>query len=139
MSSLRATQQLLPKAPRAANAGRRTLTTTSRQSLRTLTARPRVAALPQVGTVARQLTRNYADVAPKKAGKVRKTFRWAWRLTYLSALGLFGYIGYVVYDDRHPEDQVELDPTKKTLVILGEFLTRRPARHPYTHCTYRAY
>ncbi|KAJ0302896.1 hypothetical protein COL5a_011343 [Colletotrichum fioriniae] len=119
MSSLRAAQQLVPKAPRAANAGRRTLTTTSRQSLRTLTARPRVAALPQVGTVARQLTRNYADVAPKKAGKVRKTFRWAWRLTYLSALGLFGYIGYVVYDDRHPEDQVELDPTKKTLVILG--------------------
>ncbi|KAK1494075.1 hypothetical protein CCUS01_13742 [Colletotrichum cuscutae] len=119
MSSIRAAQQLLPKAPRAANAGRRTLTTTSRQPLRTLTARPRVAALPQVGTVARQLTRNYADVAPKKAGKVRKTFRWAWRLTYLSALGLFGYVGYVVYDDRHPEDQVELDPTKKTLVILG--------------------
>ncbi|WYZ39813.1 hypothetical protein EsH8_IV_000154 [Colletotrichum jinshuiense] len=118
MSSLRAAQ-LVPKAPRAANAGRRTLTTSSRQGLRAVAARPGAATLPQIRTVARQFRREYADVAPKKAGKIRKTFRWAWRLTYLSTLGLFAYIGYVVYDDRHPEDQVELDPSKKTLVILG--------------------
>lgn len=118
MSSLRATQ-LVPRAPRAAaSAGRRTLTTASRQGLRTVTARPVVAAASR--TVARQFRREYADVAPlKKPGKIRRTFRWVWRLTYLSTLGLFAYVGYTVYEDRHFEDQVEFDPTKKTLVILG--------------------
>jgi NADH:ubiquinone reductase (non-electrogenic) len=45
--------------------------------------------------------------------------RWTWRLTYLSALAGVGYIGYGVYQDRYPEDQVDPDPSKKTLVILG--------------------
>ncbi|KAL0931373.1 External alternative NADH-ubiquinone oxidoreductase, mitochondrial [Colletotrichum truncatum] len=117
MSSLRAAQ-LVPKAPRAAaNAGRRTLTTTSRQGLRTVAARPVASNLSR--TVARQFRREYADAAPKKPGKIRRTLRWTWRLTYLSALGLFAYVGYTVYEDRHFEDQVEMDPTKKTLVILG--------------------
>ncbi|KAF6832239.1 alternative nadh-dehydrogenase [Colletotrichum musicola] len=117
MSSLRAAQ-LVPRAPRAAaNVGRRTLSTIPRQGLMPIAARPGVAAVSR--TVARQFRREYADAAPKKPGKIRKTFRWAWRLTWLSTLGLFGYVGYSVYEDRHFEEQVELDPTKKTLVILG--------------------
>ncbi|QUC23645.1 uncharacterized protein UV8b_07886 [Ustilaginoidea virens] len=64
--------------------------------------------------------RAYADEAPKpRPGKLRRTLRWAWRLTYLSAAGIVGYTCYVVYQDRHPEPQYEADPTKKTLVILG--------------------
>ncbi|KAF5526902.1 External alternative NADH-ubiquinone oxidoreductase [Colletotrichum aenigma] len=118
MSSLRAAAQLAPRAPRnAASAGRRTLTTATRTGLRTVAARPATAAVSR--TVARQFRREYADAAPKRPGKIRKTFRWVWRLTYLSTLGLFAYVGYEVYEDRHFEDQVEFDPTKKTLVILG--------------------
>ncbi|KAF4898357.1 External alternative NADH-ubiquinone oxidoreductase [Colletotrichum viniferum] len=118
MSSLRAAAQLAPRAPRnAASAGRRTLTTATRTGLRTVAARPAAAALSR--TVARQFRREYADAAPKRPGKIRKTFRWVWRLTYLSTLGLFAYVGYEVYEDRHFEDQVDFDPTKKTLVILG--------------------
>lgn len=67
--------------------------------------------------------RAYADEAPKpkpKPGKLRRTFRWAWRLTYLSALGLVGYTAYDIYVDRHPDEQFNPDPNKKTLVILGE-------------------
>jgi len=40
-------------------------------------------------------------------------------LTYLSILGGTGYVGYLVYADRHPDEQYEPDPSKKTLVILG--------------------
>ncbi|KAG6018068.1 hypothetical protein E4U54_005975 [Claviceps lovelessii] len=64
--------------------------------------------------------RAYADEAPKSTpSKLRKTLKWTWRLTYLSALGLLGYTFFIVYQDRHPEPQFEPDPTKKTLVILG--------------------
>ncbi len=75
--------------------------------------------------------RAYADEAPKpKPGKLRKTFRWMWRLTYLSVLGLAGYTVYIIYDDRHPEPQYEADPTKKTLVILGASATSEPPKRP---------
>lgn len=64
--------------------------------------------------------RAYSDEAPKpKPGKLRRTFRWVWRLTYLSILGTLGYTAYVIYDDRNPGEQVVPDPSKKTLVILG--------------------
>ncbi|KAG5935127.1 hypothetical protein E4U60_003367 [Claviceps pazoutovae] len=64
--------------------------------------------------------RAYTEEAPKPTrGKLRKTFRWAWRLTYLSAAGLVGYTFITIYQDRHPEPQSEPDPSKKTLVILG--------------------
>lgn len=72
----------------------------------------------------RQFRRGYADAiapapVPKKSGAFRSTLKWLWRLTYLSTLGGIGYVCYIVYDDRHPDEQVESDPTKKTLVILG--------------------
>ncbi|KAG5919746.1 hypothetical protein E4U61_000587 [Claviceps capensis] len=64
--------------------------------------------------------RAYTDEAPKPTrDKLRKTLRWAWRLTYLSAAGLVGYTFITIYQDRHPEPQSEPDPSKKTLVILG--------------------
>jgi NADH:ubiquinone reductase (non-electrogenic) len=67
------------------------------------------------------LRRAYADAAaPSPAPKKRfRFFRWAYRLTVLSGLGLTGYLGYSIYLLRHPEEQVEPDPSKKTLVILG--------------------
>ena len=46
--------------------------------------------------------------------------RWAWRLTYLSALAGVGYVGYGIYESRNPVDQPPPDPSKKTLVVLGE-------------------
>ena len=64
--------------------------------------------------------RSYADiVAPKPKRRIRTTFRWLWRLTYLSAIGGIGYMGYQIYQLRTPEEQIEADPNKKTLVILG--------------------
>ena len=45
---------------------------------------------------------------------------------YLSALAGVAYIGYGVYQDRHPDPQVVPDPSKKTLVILGEPTMRNP-------------
>lgn len=73
---------------------------------------------------AHQFARTYAAAAApspkKKPGKIRTTFKWLWRTTYLSII--FG-IGAVIYDgyvDRNPDDQFTPDPEKKTLVILGE-------------------
>lgn len=64
--------------------------------------------------------RSYADiVAPKPKRRIRTTFRWLWRLTYLSAIGGIVYMGYQIYQLRTPEEQIEADPDKKTLVILG--------------------
>ncbi|ORY63519.1 alternative NADH-dehydrogenase [Pseudomassariella vexata] len=77
-------------------------------------------------TVSRQFTRGYADVPPtvparpgKWSRRLRGTVRWSWRLTYLSLIGGTAYIIYDGYDARHPEEQYNPDPHKKTLVILG--------------------
>jgi NADH:ubiquinone reductase (non-electrogenic) len=76
--------------------------------------------------MSRQFARTYADVPPppppssaKKPGKVRTTFKWLRRLTYLSILAFIGGIAYDGYTDRHPDDQFAPDPNKKTLVVLG--------------------
>lgn len=73
-------------------------------------------------TVGRQLRRGYADeAAPIPAPKKRRfrVWRWSWRLVNLSIVSGIAYIGYGIYQDRHPEPQIEADPNKKTLVILG--------------------
>ncbi|CAK7221855.1 NADH:ubiquinone oxidoreductase [Sporothrix curviconia] len=75
--------------------------------------------------VSRLFARQYASEAPgaeeaaPKSSRLRTTLRWVWRLTYVSVLGAFVYIGYEIYQDRNPEPQVPRDPSKKTLVILG--------------------
>ncbi|KAL4888708.1 hypothetical protein BDV59DRAFT_196208 [Aspergillus ambiguus] len=65
--------------------------------------------------------RSYADAAaPSPKPKKRFRFlRWTWRLTWLSGLGMVGALAYSIYDQRHPLEQFEPDPNKKTLVILG--------------------
>ncbi|KAI0486841.1 hypothetical protein F4859DRAFT_467141 [Xylaria cf. heliscus] len=70
----------------------------------------------------RQFARAYADAAApkkKKPGKIRSTFKWLWRASYLSVFLGVGAIIYDGYLDRHPDDQFTPDPAKKTLVILG--------------------
>lgn len=95
----------------------RALSTVSKTS-----ARPSVAMkLNNTGRIA--FRRAYADEAPKpkpKIGKIRRTLRWTWRITYLSVGALVGYTCYVIYDDRNPLEQVQPDPSKKTLVVLGK-------------------
>ncbi|KYK56656.1 putative NDE1-mitochondrial cytosolically directed NADH dehydrogenase [Drechmeria coniospora] len=97
-------------------AASRALTASATTPLRAAVRHP----LPTTSQIA--FRRYYAAEAPKakpKAGKLRRTLRWMWRLTYLSAAGLVGYTFYMVYEDRHPEPQFEPSPSKKTLVVLG--------------------
>ena len=67
--------------------------------------------------------RGYADgpavSAPVKKRRTWAFLRWTWRLTYLSAIGGFVYVGYGIYVNRNPADQHDPDPKKKTLVVLG--------------------
>jgi NADH:ubiquinone reductase (non-electrogenic) len=101
-------------------AASRAFSTVSRRTALRPAARPS-AALKLNGTGRIAFRRAYADEAPKpKPGRIRRTFRWIWRLTYISVGGAIAYTGYLIYLDRHPGEQVEQDPTKKTLVILGE-------------------
>ena len=73
-------------------------------------------------TLQQSFRRSYADlVAPKPKRRIRTTLRWLWRLTYLSAIGGIVWTGYTIYQLRTPEEQLEADPNKKTLVILGMF------------------
>jgi len=99
----------------------------SRQSIATsqvLRAKPLRSVTQSLSPIGR---RGYADAAapspsPSPAPKPKKRFRflrWAWRLTWLTGLGLTGAMAYSIYELRHPEEQFEPDPSKKTLVILG--------------------
>ncbi|OJD21314.1 hypothetical protein ACJ73_07347 [Blastomyces percursus] len=53
---------------------------------------------------------------PKRRFRV---FRWTYRLTLLSLLAGAGALGYSIYLLRNPDEQIQPDPSKKTLVILG--------------------
>jgi NADH:ubiquinone reductase (non-electrogenic) len=68
--------------------------------------------------------RGYADkINPATKEKVKKrswsTLRWLWRFTYLGTLGGLVYMSYGIYISKHPTEQSEPDPKKKTLVVLG--------------------
>lgn len=64
--------------------------------------------------------RGYATEAPVKPPKRRFRFlTYLWRATYTTTLLGTAYLGYSIYETRYPHEQVEPDPTKKTLVILG--------------------
>ena len=94
----------------------RALSTVSRTS-----ARPSISMkLQHSGRIA--FRRAYADEAPKpkpKVGKLRRTLRWTWRITYLSLGATVAYAIYSIYEDSHPVEQFQPDPSKKTLVVLG--------------------
>ncbi|KAI0127449.1 hypothetical protein BJ170DRAFT_581350 [Xylariales sp. AK1849] len=100
-----------------------TITTTS-SARNTAFSSAIIARTRQSQIIPRQFTRTYADAppvtpaTPVKKRKVR-VFRWLWRLTYLSILGGIGMIVYDGYNSRHPDDQFTVDPSKKTLVVLG--------------------
>ena len=106
------------------------LSSVSRRSITTSTSQVlRAQPLRSDGfqTVSRVARRGYADAAPSPAPKPKKRFRalrWAWRLTWLSGLGLTGALAYSIFALRHPEEQFEPDPEKKTLVILGMMTPR---------------
>merc|ERR1711881_335891 len=115
----------------AASAGPRTLL--PRQSLRTFSSRApsaalRPRALPRTtynNVIARQTQRRWETTdtkipMPKKKPSGFRTFlRWTWRLTYISVIGGVAYAFYGLHVMRHPDDQFEPDPSKKTLVVLG--------------------
>jgi NADH:ubiquinone reductase (non-electrogenic) len=81
----------------------------------------------RIAALSREFRRQYSDapsatLSPQPPKKRRfRVLRWTWRLTYLSVLGSIGYLGWQIYEDRHPDEQIEADPNKKTLVILGMF------------------
>ncbi|CAI7623702.1 unnamed protein product [Penicillium bialowiezense] len=97
----------------------------SRRSMSTSQLALRAKALSPVSqSVSRVARRTYADAAPtpSPAPKPKKRFRvlrWAWRLTWLSAIALTGTVAYSIIELRSPPDQSPPDPSKKTLVILG--------------------
>lgn len=112
-------------------AGRRTFAT-SRPSI--VASRARGAPRPTFyKTALRQSIRRASTedvVKPETVAKAKHggfgILRWTWRLTYLSALGGIAYLGYGIYIMRHPADQPNPDPSKKTLVILGMELPLHP-------------
>ena len=79
------------------------------------------------------LRRDYANgpVAAPVKKKGRGFFGWAWLLTKLGALGGAVWVGYAIWAVRQPDEQFDPDPSKKTLVILGN--APRPGRSSARH------
>lgn len=84
---------------------------------------PRQAFRPSLERTALQATFRRAYSTPATpAGPPKKKFRFfrnLWRATYASAILGGGYLAYSIYETRWPQEQVEPDATRKTLVILG--------------------
>ena len=113
---------------------RRTLTTRS-TALHQSRALIRPSFVPQCprSSLQRTFRRSYADTKPQRYfRRSRATLRWLWRAVYLGAIGSVGYLGYTIYLLRTPSEQLEADPTKKTLVILGMTYQLEAGRQPLT-------
>ena len=122
--AIRPIQELLCRRPipsLISKTARRSLATTQRNyppSVRCSRAQIKPAISPSL--LQQSSRRSYADLASPKPKKKRfSILRWAWRLTYLSAIGGVVYLGYGIYLLRTPQEQLEPDPTKKNLIILG--------------------
>ena len=113
-----------PSVMQLSSLSRRSLSTrTQSQVLQTV----RSNAFPRQ-TLQRSARRTYADAAPAPKPKKRfRFFRWMWRLSLLAGIGLTADVAHNIYTLRHPAEQFEPDPTKKTLVILGKLITLRSA------------
>jgi NADH:ubiquinone reductase (non-electrogenic) len=108
-----------PSIMQLSSLSRRSLSTRS-PALALRLARPLRFGNSSQQSLQRTFRRSYADAAPAPKPKKRFRFlRWAWRLTWLSGVGLTGALLYSIYESRHPIEQLPPDPTKKTLVILG--------------------
>lgn len=100
----------------------------ARRSMATLPrTRPGGVAAANATKLPKNFRRGYADVklaSPVVEAKPPKRFRtlkWLWRATYITIIGGVVYMGYGVYELRHPDEQPTPDPNKQTLVILGKF------------------
>ncbi|BDD59688.1 External alternative NADH-ubiquinone oxidoreductase mitochondrial [Monascus purpureus] len=118
-----------PSIMQLSSLSRRSLSTRSQFSARSpllSSTRSSCRAIPrqQSSPFQRVARRSYADDAASAtpAPKPKKRFRflrWTWRLTWLTGVGLTGVLAYSIFHLRHPAEQMEPDPSKKTLVILG--------------------
>ena len=112
-----------------------------RRAFTTVRSAPRVSALrsttsprsllQQNALLRRAGARTYADQTEPLKKKPRWGFlRWTWRLTQLGTVAGLVYVAYNIHQDRNPSDQPDPDPSKKTLVVLGELLYRADAGSP---------
>ena len=82
--------------------------------------RPSISHYPS-SPIQQHFRRSYADTRPQTYfRRSRLVLRWLWRAVYLGAIGGLGYLGYTIYLLRTPPEQLEADPAKKNLVILGD-------------------
>lgn len=106
-------------------ASRRTIAGLPRPS-QLLVPRARTVGSPALRRSFQTSQRNAEAVTPSAPVKPKKQrfrfLRWTWRLTKLSAVAGVAYMGYSIWTLRHPMDQEEPDPSKRTLVILGMLL-----------------
>lgn len=112
---------------------RRTLTTpsTALHQSRALI-RPCISEYPR-SSLQQAFRRSYADTKPQTYfRRSRVTLRWLWRAVYLGTIGGIGYLGYTIYLLRTPPEQLEADPTKKNLVILGIYHQLKAGLQPLT-------
>ncbi|KAA8629794.1 hypothetical protein SMACR_01935 [Sordaria macrospora] len=93
---------------------------------RLLSSAPRRALISESRQVAvtQQIRRAHTETTPAlpEPPKERRRFRklrWLWRAPLLASLAGIAYVGWGVYEERNPGPQVEPDPSKKTLVVLG--------------------
>ena len=95
--------------------------TTSQRSISRNSSRALIKPIFSRTSLQQSFRRSYADALPHQAKRRGGGFfRWTWRVVYLSAIGGTAYLGYTIYALRTPRDQLEVDPSKKTLVILGK-------------------
>ncbi|CCC08390.1 unnamed protein product [Sordaria macrospora k-hell] len=93
---------------------------------RLLSSAPRRALISESRQVAvtQQIRRAHTETTPAlpEPPKERRRFRklrWLWRAPLLASLAGIAYVGWGIYEERNPGPQVEPDPSKKTLVVLG--------------------
>lgn len=127
-----------PLAPASHAAPSRSFVSVAARGLRQSPAAKRpLTAQVQASPFRQPFRRQYADngapqVTLSPAAKPKKRwgfFKTLWRITYISLLGAAGYTAYTIYELKHPNDQFEPDPSKKTLVVLGAL--RRPPQERY--------
>lgn len=90
-------------------------------SLRTTTPQRCAAQIPK-RDFRQTFRRSYAEQKVVSETTKRRSwgfFRWTWRVMYISAIAGLGYTGYGIYQGKHPVEQRDPDPNKKTLVVLG--------------------
>ncbi|KAI5297450.1 NADH:ubiquinone oxidoreductase [Ascosphaera atra] len=75
-------------------------------------------AKPDESTPQQQQQQQQSQSKQQQKKKKAGFFRWMWRLTVLTTIGMGGGLVYGIYSGNTPQEQMVPDPTKKTLVIL---------------------